>query len=1028
MIGRLRRVAGGFLTVCLVAVALVVGPAVSPALADDENLPFTQQIIGASTLMSAGTAPSAVAVGPDSKLYVTNLNGNSVLAFDQSADGDAAPTSAIFGANTELDLPSGIAVSGTEIFVANNGTDKVTVYNTADNGNVAPSRIITGISAAWGIAVDATYIYVASWPTFGAGAIRVFNKTDSGAATPVHTITTGVDKPVAIAVDGTTMYVANHGTGDITALDMSNNYAVLRSITPGPNNDLYDIYGVAAANGKVYVSNAEGLLGTSPFAINVFDSASSGDVAPLRKIVGGATALDLPKGVAFDVDEAQDPDRHMIYVANSQGYITSYAAGVPEVPSLDSAVGGLDQITLTVTPADAGDSAITGYQYSTDGGTTFVTAPAHTLANPDTFAITTQSTSGTPALVPGTDYSIKVKAVNSNGASAASGTQTASSYTAPSAPVITGITPGNGQLTVAATQASTGGRSITGYEYSTEGADGPWAAAGASLPLTLTQRSDATAFSAGATYPVRIRATNSAAVPQTSASSAPVDGTTQAAGALTFTPTAFSTSNYPQPQAMDTTVTNTGALSATPTAITPAGEGVSLRSGGTCAVGTPIASGGTCVVRLSWTPSAAGTLTGASLSIAYTGGAQPSSSTSLTGTSSKGNQSLTFTSSFGSRTVGGPTYTPTVTGGGSGNPVLLTIAPSSEAVCTVSSGVVSFIGVGSCQILANKAGDANWEAASQVTQTGVVSQGSQTITFPAIAASAMNDSPITLGATASSGLAVSYQSDTPAVCTVSGSDVTLLSVGACTITASQAGNANYSAASSQQQAFAVAQGSQSITFPEIATTAIDVGPVALTATASSGLAVAYAETTPSVCTVTGSLVNLIGEGDCTIEADQAGDANWSPAATVARTFTVTATGANPTPDAGAGVAQTAVGGCVTAGKSPVLPRRGTKRLMKAGCEGTSGEKIAVKVSRVTPRSATARGDQRYYSLYCLVKAGTKTKVAKTVASGYGPGLRACARGELRIRTYGMNARMTVEWFAPAVDGYAAFSTKKRFRS
>src|SRR5260370_10591474 len=70
----------------------------------------------------------------------------------------------------------------------------------------------------------------------------------------------------------------------------------------------------------------------------------------------------------------------------------------------------------------------------------------------------------------------------------------------------------------------------------------------------------------------------------------------------------------------------------------------------------------------------------------------------------------------------------------------------------------------------------------------------QTITFPQPPDTALTAGPVTLAATATSGLAVSYTSTTLAVCTVSGSFVTLLSAGTCSITANQAGNATFAAA------------------------------------------------------------------------------------------------------------------------------------------------------------------------------------------------------------------------------------------
>jgi hypothetical protein len=62
-------------------------------------------------------------------------------------------------------------------------------------------------------------------------------------------------------------------------------------------------------------------------------------------------------------------------------------------------------------------------------------------------------------------------------------------------------------------------------------------------------------------------------------------------------------------------------------------------------------------------------------------------------------------------------------------------------------------------------------------------------------------SPFTHRATASSGLAVSFASTTTPVCTVAGNTVTIVAGGACSITASQAGNANYGAATPVAQRF-----------------------------------------------------------------------------------------------------------------------------------------------------------------------------------------------------------------------------------
>ena len=60
----------------------------------------------------------------------------------------------------------------------------------------------------------------------------------------------------------------------------------------------------------------------------------------------------------------------------------------------------------------------------------------------------------------------------------------------------------------------------------------------------------------------------------------------------------------------------------------------------------------------------------------------------------------------------------------------------------------------------------------------------------------------------------------------------------------------------------------------------------ITATATSGLSVAFASQTTAVCTVSGTTVTIVTPGTCTIRASQAGNASWSPAPDVDRSTTV----------------------------------------------------------------------------------------------------------------------------------------------
>ncbi|HEV3483824.1 MAG TPA: PKD domain-containing protein, partial [Vicinamibacterales bacterium] len=78
-------------------------------------------------------------------------------------------------------------------------------------------------------------------------------------------------------------------------------------------------------------------------------------------------------------------------------------------------------------------------------------------------------------------------------------------------------------------------------------------------------------------------------------------------------------------------------------------------------------------------------------------------------------QSITFTSSPpDSATVGG-SYSPSASGGGSGNPV--TFTSLTPPVCGVSGADVSFLAGGTCTVAADQAGNAWYLPADQVTQS-----------------------------------------------------------------------------------------------------------------------------------------------------------------------------------------------------------------------------------------------------------------------------------------------------------------------
>src|SRR5207302_213223 len=158
----------------------------------------------------------------------------------------------------------------------------------------------------------------------------------------------------------------------------------------------------------------------------------------------------------------------------------------------------------------------------------------------------------------------------------------------------------------------------------------------------------------------------------------------------------------------------------------------------------------------------------------------------------------------------------------------------------------------------------------------------QTITFGPLANKTFGDPDFNVSATASSGLSVSFGAT--GNCTIAGNTVHLTGAGACTITASQAGDANYNAAANVPQSFSIAKANQTITFGALANKTFGNADFNVSATASSGLPVGFAAT--GNCTIAGNTVHITGAGSCTITASQPGNANFNAATDVPQSFNI----------------------------------------------------------------------------------------------------------------------------------------------
>jgi hypothetical protein len=147
--------------------------------------------------------------------------------------------------------------------------------------------------------------------------------------------------------------------------------------------------------------------------------------------------------------------------------VTTPTINVPLAPTIVSATPGDGATTLTIAPPSS-DATITGYQYSIDGGTTWL---------PLTTTGTTTLTATVTGLTDGTSYSVEVRAQSSAGNGAASSGTSVTPAGVPGAPnLLTGTAdprwPNDWWVTLTWTApTSDGGSSITDWDITQDDTD-----------------------------------------------------------------------------------------------------------------------------------------------------------------------------------------------------------------------------------------------------------------------------------------------------------------------------------------------------------------------------------------------------------------------------------------------------------------------------------------------------------------------------------------------------------------------------
>jgi hypothetical protein len=786
-------------------------------------------------------APVAGATPVDTVTATSQYTGN--VYWEPSAGTFAAAT--VYTATITLTPKSGYTLTGVSAnFFTITGATSVT--HSADSG------VITAVFPATAKLSQSITFTDPADISYGISPSSLSATSNSGLTVAFTTATSGV-----CTVSGSTVTILSAGTCTLNANQAGNaNYEAASQVSQS--------FTITKASQSITFTDPEDITyGQSPSSLSatststltvVFTSATSGVCT-----VTGTTLTLLTAGTCtINANQAGDTN----YEAASQvAQSFTIAKATPSLSSFNNTFRTKDVPTFTLIAPTVANSLPGSFSYtSATMATATISGDTVTLGNVGTTVITatftpTDTTNYNNASI---QMTLTVSRATQATLSITSLTTNSKTYSQLSNSQALSITTSGGSGTGAITFAIALGGSATGCALSNS-----------------TATATVSANSAGTCW---IRATKAA--------DSTYDARTSETVTFTFTKATPTLSDFPN---LSKTIGD-AAFDLTLPAAAPPIEGSFTFSSATTATATissqrrvTLGSAGTTVITATFTPTDTTNYNNATIQMTLTVSRITQATLSITSltTSTKAypyEQALSITTSGGS---GSGAITFAIASGGSASGCALS---DSTATATITATTV-----GTCLIQATKAADATYDPTTSAAATFTFTKATQSITFTDPADITYGTSPSTLSATSTSTLAVAFTTATLGVCTVSGTTVTVVSVGTCTINANQGGNADYEAASQVVQSFSISQASQTVTFTAPANITYGDTPASLSATSTSGLVVAFQIAgigTSDICTVSGTTVTIKKAGTCAIVSKQEGNDDYLRATDVLRTFTI----------------------------------------------------------------------------------------------------------------------------------------------
>jgi len=215
----------------------------------------------------------------------------------------------------------------------------------------------------------------------------------------------------------------------------------------------------------------------------------------------------------------------------------------------------------------------------------------------------------------------------------------------------------------------------------------------------------------------------------------------------------------------------------------------------------------------------------------------------------------------------------------------LIVSSSTPTVCSTDGKELKLITTGNCTFKVSTARTKDYilkESTQNVTITAARSKPELVIGTIANQTSKNLPKSIEIFRVYSpSGVFILPKATTPTVCIAAGFYVQIVGGGTCTLTYQSEATTSFLASDLYTVSFEVTRDPQTITFSPTNNANLSSGSVVLSASASSGAGILFSTSTPTICSITGSTLNLLRAGNCAVTATQGGTATFAPVSATA---------------------------------------------------------------------------------------------------------------------------------------------------